>query len=312
MKITNGVRPIWMRMMSIPFLLALSASAVSAQTAEQLHDMNQPVEPFHIIGNIYYVGASDVASYLIRTSAGDIVLDGGFVQTAPQIEANIKTLGFKLGDVKMLLNSHAHFDHAGGLAELKKSTGAKLDVMDGDAQQIARGGHGDFFFGDADLFPAVQPDRVIYDGDTVSLGTTTLTAHLTPGHTRGCTTWTMTATEAGHDYHVVFVCSASVLGGYQLVARPGHPESYPGIAADYEKAFRVWKALPCDVFLGAHGQFFDLSGKREAMKKGAAKNPFIDPAGYQDYVLQDEVKFEVERKKQEAEAATALDAPAKP
>ena len=258
------------------FLLSIAAAEITqAQTKEQLEQWNQPVAPFRIIGNVYYVGASDVTSYLIHTPAGDIVLDGGLVQTAPQIEANIKTLGFKLDDMKILLNSHAHFDHAGGLAELKKSSGASLVTMEADAKQLERGGHGDFFFGDADLFPAVTPNRLIHDGDTVSLGGTTLTAHLTAGHTRGCTTWTMTAEEAGKDYNVVFFCSASVLDGYVLVARPGHPASYPGIAEDYEKSFRIWKSLPCDVFLGAHGQFFDLTEKYKALKNGAQKNPFM-------------------------------------
>jgi metallo-beta-lactamase class B len=137
------------------------------------------------------------------------------------------------------------------------------------------------------------------------LGGTTLTAHLTPGHTRGCTTWTMTAREAGRDYHVVFVCSASVLDGYRLIDRLGLAASYPGIAEDYEKAFQVWKALPCEVFLGAHGQFFNLTEKREAMEKGASANPFIDPAGYQEYVLRKEADFETEFTKQKAEDSKA-------
>ena len=303
MKNIRLARQNWIRAGLGLFLFLLAVSPADAQTAEQLREMNQPVAPFRIIGNVYYVGASDVASYLIHTPAGDITLDGGFAQTAPQIEANVKTLGFRMSDVKILLNSHAHFDHAGGLAELKKISGAKLVVMDGDAGLLERGGHGDFFFEDRDLFPAVTPDRTIHDGARVSLGGTTLTAHLTPGHTRGCTTWTMTASEAGHDYQVVFVCSASVLEGYRLVDRPGHPPSYPGISEDYEKAFRVWQALPCDVFLGAHGQFFNLTEKRAAMEKGPPRNPFIDPAGYQEYIVQKDVDFETERKKQEAEVS---------
>ena len=303
---------IGIRIVMACFLLSIAAAEIAqAQTKEQLEEWNQPVAPFRIIGNVYYVGASDVTSYLIHTPAGDIVLDGGLVQTAPQIEANIKTLGFKLDDVKILLNSHAHFDHAGGLAELKKSSGASLVTMEADAKQLERGGHGDFFFGDADLFPAVTPNRLIHDGDTVSLGGTTLTAHLTAGHMRGCTTWTMTAEEAGKDYNLVFFCSASVLDGYVLVARPGHPASYPGIAEDYEKSFRIWKSLSCDVFLGAHGQFFDLTEKYEALKNGAQKNPFIDPAGYQAYVAQKEADFQKELERQKDLAANADKTPPK-
>ena len=283
----------------ICILLITAAGAVRAQTKEQLEEWNTPVEPFRIIGNIYYVGASDVTSFLIVTSAGDIVLDGGLGQTAPQIEANIRALGFKVSDVKVLLNSHAHFDHAAGLAELKKSSGAKLVAMGGDAALLEHGGRGDFFFGGTKTFRAVKPDRVIHDGDTVSLGGTILTAHLTPGHTPGCTTWTMTANDAGKDYNVVFFCSASVLDGYELVDRLGEPPSYPGIAADYEKAFRVWKSLPCEVFLGAHGQFFNLTEKREALKKGAKENPFIDPKGYADYVSRKEADFKTELARQQ-------------
>ena len=279
-------------------LLALTPLGVRAQNTQAAREMNQPAAPFRILGNVYYVGASDVASYLIATREGNIILDGGFAETAPQIEANIQTLGFKTGDVKILLNSHAHFDHAGGLAELKDNSGAKLFAMDGDAGLLASGGRGDFFFGDTELFPPVAPDRVIHDGDTVSLGGTTLTAHRTAGHTRGCTTWTMTANEAGKDYNVVFVCSASVLDGYQLV----YHTSYPGIAEDYEKSFRIWKTLPCDVFLGAHGQFFNLTEKRKELMSGAKENPFIDPAGYEAYVSRNEADFRAELNREKAMA----------
>lgn len=246
--------------------------------------MNQPAAPFHVIGNIYYVGASDVTSFLIVTPAGDILLDGGFAETAPQIEANIQKLGFKLADVKFLLNSHAHFDHAGGLAELKKLTGAKFVAMDREADLLADGGSTDFSYGDKNQFPRIKPDRVIHDGDTVQLGGVTLTAHLTAGHTRGCTTWTMTTQENGKSYNVVFVGSASILSGYQFIDRPGHPASYPGMGADYDKTVQVFQSLPCDVFLGPHGSFFNLTEKRKAQAKGAKENPFIDPAGYQAYV----------------------------
>jgi metallo-beta-lactamase class B len=306
MKVSKSTSRKWIfRTNLVCVLLTIAVGTAHAQATEDMRNRNQPVEPFRIIGNVYYVGASDIASYLIVTPAGNIVLDGGLVETAPQIEANIQHLGFKPSEVKILLNSHAHFDHAGGLAELKKTTGAKLVSMDGDADELARGGHGDFFFGDTDLFPAVTPDRIIHDGDTVSMGGTTLTAHLTAGHTRGCTTWTMTAKDAGRDYNVVFVCSASVLDGYELIDRPAHRASYPGIAADYENAFRVWKSLPCDVFLGSHGQFFNLTEKREAPKKGAKETPFIDPAGYAKYVARAEADFRTELDRQKAEAATA-------
>lgn len=276
-----------------PWLLALAIllvvpAAARAQANEQSRAMNQPVPPFHIIGNIYYVGASDIASYLIVTRHGDILLDGGFVETAPQIEANIRTLGFKLSDVKILLNSHEHLDHAGGLAELKRLTHARLVAMAQEVRTLESG----------KSFPAVTPDRIIHDGSTVTLGGVTLTAHLTPGHTPGCTTWTMLTKDNGKPYHVVFVGSASVLPNYKLIDRPGSPATYPGIEADYEKTFRVLKSLPCDVFLGAHGSFYSLVQKREAMSKHPAQNPFIDPAGYQAYVAHAEAAFQAELRRE--------------
>ena len=265
-------------------VLLLFPTAARAQANDASRAMNQPVQPFRIIGNIYYVGASDITSYLVVTPRGDILLDGGFAETAPQIEANIRTLGFKLTDVKILLNSHEHLDHAGGLAELKRSTGAQLVAMDAEVSTLASGA----------AFPAVTPDRAIHDGDTVSLGGVTLTAHLTPGHTRGCTTWTMVASDAGKSYNVVFVGSATVLPNYKLIDRPGDPATYPGIEADYEKTFRVLKSLPCDVFLGAHGSFYSLAQKREAMLANPPQNPFIDPWGYRAYIIRAEAAFQAE------------------
>jgi metallo-beta-lactamase class B len=273
----------------IAFLLAVTVRLPAhAQADPASRAMNQPVEPYHIVGNVYYVGASDVTSYLITTPEGHILLDGGFVETAPIIEANVKKLGFKLEDVKVLLNSHAHFDHAGGLAELKRATGAKFAASEREAPLLARGGKGDFLFGDKYPFPPIQADRILHDGDTVTLGDTTLTAHLTPGHTLGDTTWTMKAREGDRTYDVVFVGSATILPGVRLTNNP----KYPGIAEDYAKTFRVLKSLPCDVFLGSHASFFDGLGKADRLRKGAKKNPFIDPQGYKDYVAQNEAKLQ--------------------
>lgn len=280
----------------IAVALVVTPMSSYAQADPQARSENQPAPPFRIAGNIYYVGASDVTSFLIVNPAGDILLDGGFVETAPQIGANIEKLGFKPSEVKFLLNSHAHYDHAGGLAELKKRTGAKMVAMEGDATVLASGGHADFFFGDRLTFPPIKPDRVIHDGDTVTLGNVTMTAHLTAGHTRGCTTWTMTTQENGKPLQVVFIGSMSVLPGYRLTGK----ESYPGMAADYEKSFRALRSLPCDVFLGAHGSFFDLAGKRALLADDAGRNPFIDPAGYRAYVEGAEAAYQAELKRQRA------------
>ena len=184
---------------------AATNSLATPQTHATMRSWNQPVEPFRIIGNIYYVGASDITSYLIVTPAGDMLLDGGFVETAPQIEANIKKLGFRLSDVKILLSSHAHYDHAGGLAELKRATGATFYAGAGDAPVLENGGHGDSSLAHAVTFPPVKPDRLLHDGGGVMLGGMALTAHVTAGHTKGCTTWSTMVRDGGKSYHVVFV-----------------------------------------------------------------------------------------------------------
>jgi metallo-beta-lactamase class B len=259
--------------------LALSSHAVG-QADPQSRDMNQPVAPFHIAGNLYYVGAKEVCSFLITTPQGHILLDGGFAQTAPQIEQNIRQLGFKIEDVKILLNSHAHLDHAGGLAELKRKSGAKLIASTGDADLLRNGGHGDFRFGDTLLFPPVAVDQIIGDGGSVRVGDQVMTAHLTPGHTRGNTTWTTNVPYGAKTYDVVFAGSPTVLD-YQLVGK----ESYPGIAADFAQTFAVLKRLPCDIFLSDHGSFFHFEEKREHLAHGEDPNPFVDPDGYKRFVM---------------------------
>lgn len=278
-----------MRRAVLLFAICLVIPIVArAQANEQSRQMNQPVPPFHIIGNIYYVGASDITSYLIVTPSGDILLDGGFVETAPQIEANIKTLGFKLSDVKFILNSHAHLDHAGGIAELKRLSGAQFVAMEGDVPALTAG----------TSYPAANPDRIIHDGDTVSLGGVTMTAHLTPGHTRGCTTWTTTVEDAGKTYNVVFVGSATVLPMYRLTTNP----TYPGIKEDFDKTFQLLKSLPCDVFLASHGSFYSLTEKRQAMAKNSAQNPFIDPAGYRAYIARAEAAYQAALQRERGQA----------
>ncbi len=272
-------------------LFALRATMAFGQATAEWREWNQAVEPFRIADNLYYVGASDIASYLITTPEGLIVIDGGFVETAPQIEANIVKLGFKVGDVRILLNSHAHFDHAGGLAELKAKSGAKLFASSGDAALLESGGKGDFRFGDDGTFPPVVVDRRLADGDEVTLGGAALTAHRTPGHTRGCTTWTFKAGALD----AVVVCSASILD-YRFVGK----ESYPGIAADFERTFAVLKSLPVQIFLAPHGGFFDLAGKRERATRGMGpRNPWVEPAGYKAWVERMEGAFRaaVERQK---------------
>jgi metallo-beta-lactamase class B len=275
------------RPISLVLVLFLLPALAAAQADATSRSWNQPVEPFRIAGNLYYVGASDITSFLITTPQGHILIDGGFVETVPLIRASVKKLGFRLEDVKFLLNNHAHYDHAGGLAELKKLTGAKLVVAEGDAPLLAAGGHGDFAFGDKLPFPPVQADRTIRDGDTVSLGGVTLTAHITPGHTKGCTSWSMQVKDGDRTLDVVFAGSLSVLPDVTLAVHP----KYPKIAEDYAHSFQVLKGLPCDIFLSSHGSFFDLTGKAERLRKGETPNPFIDPKGYRTYLARMEEAF---------------------
>src|SRR5271163_1688187 len=216
-----------------------------------------PIAPFRIADNLYYVGSKDLASYLVVTPKGDILINSSLESSPPLIRKSVEQLGFHFSDIKILLISHAHADHDAGSAEVKRLTGAKYMVMDGDVPVVESGGAKDFQY-PKDTYPPVKVDRVLHDGDEVRLGGAVLVAHKTPGHTRGCTTWTMQAAADGHTRDVVIVGSWNVNPGYRLVDRPGKPASYPGIAADFARTFVILKGLPCDVFLGAHGAYFDM------------------------------------------------------
>jgi metallo-beta-lactamase class B len=266
---------------------ALLAVALAAGGGLQSED-NQPAQPFRIADNLYYVGARDIASYLITTKAGHILIDGGYVQTVPIIRANLVTLGFRVEDIKVLLTTQAHFDHVGGVAELKRLSGATLMVSDADAAIIEKGGRGDFYLGDKALFPAATVDRRVKDLDTVTLGEMVLTAHLTPGHTKGCTTWTFDVRDRGRTYHVVNLCGLSILDGTRVSGMPG----YPNIARDYSHTYEVLKGLPCDIFIGAHASYYGGQAKAAALRaKPDGDNPFVDPEGYRTFIERAERKF---------------------
>ncbi len=244
----------------------------------QLHaQVNQdwvtPIDPFRITANLYYVGSKDLASYLIVTPRGNILINSSLEASVPLIRRSIEKLGFRFGDTKILLISHAHFDHDAGSAEVKRLTGAQYMVMDADVPVVESGGEKDFAYGAAtgtpeNRYPAVKVDRVLHDGDEVRLGGVVLVAHKTAGHTRGCTTWTLRSEDRGRMLNVVIVGSWNVNPGYRLVDRPGQLASYPGIAKDYQRTFSVSKNLPCDVFLGAHGAYFDMLAKIKSCKLG--------------------------------------------
>jgi metallo-beta-lactamase class B len=262
-------------------------------------DWTEPFPPFRIAGNLYYVGSKGLASYLITTPQGNILINSDLQANVPMIEASIQKLGFKFRDTKILLISHAHFDHDAGSAKIKELTGASYMVMDADVPVVESGGKADFQYGHRPdlLYPPTKVDRVLHDGDQVSLGGTVLVARLTPGHTKGCTTWTTKATEGGKTYNVVIVGSPYVNPGYKLV----HNQDYPQIAEDYERMWRVLHSLSCDVFLGAHGSYFGLEEKYMRLKNGG-ENPFVDPAGYQKFVAQSEQAFRAELAKQQLAA----------
>ncbi len=230
----------------------------------------RPVRPFAVSDEIAYVGTEDLASYLIDTGKGLILIDAPAAQNAGLVEANIRALGHKLSDVKLLLNTHAHFDHAGGLAELKRATGARLLASKADGALAAAGGRGDFYYGNWLGYPPVTPDGVLEDGDTVTLGAVTLTAHLTPGHTKGCTSWTMTAHVHGKPVAMLLSCSVSARN-YTLLNEP----AYPGMIAAYRASFAKLKALPCGMFLAPHGSQFGLSEKRASLAAHPETNPFV-------------------------------------
>jgi metallo-beta-lactamase class B len=267
--------------------IARAAAKSQIETAFRL--MNRPFEPCRVIGNIYYVGASDVSSFLIVTPRGHILIDSGFGTTVPLIREAVRKLGFRFEDIKILLNSHAHVDHAGGHAVLKRLCGAQIVMSEADAATLARGGRGDFLPFDDEViaYEPVKADRIIRDGEEVTRGGVTLTAHLTPGHTRGCTTWTMAVEEGGKRFDVVFYGGTTILPGVRLVNNP----KYPAIADDFEKTFRRLKSLPCDVFLAPHGSMFGLREKAQRRAAGQTPNPFIDPEGYRGYISQSEGAF---------------------
>src|SRR5215831_11553071 len=263
----------------------VAIESLFAQADETSRSWNKPVAPFRIAGNLYYVGAIEITSYLITTPEGHFLLDGGFVETAPQIKRNITELGFKLTDVKFLLNSHAHFDHAGGLAELKKVTGAKFLASERDTPLLLSGGHGDFRFADTLTFPPVEPDQIIHGGEAIQLGNQIMIARLTPGHTKGCVTWTTKIRDGNKVYDVVYVGSQSALD-YKFVGQ----ESYSGITSDFERSFALLNHLPCDIFLASHGSFFHFVEKHERLLRGDA-NAFVDPGGYKTYRRESEQEF---------------------
>lgn len=283
-------------LLSIAFsmIVALIVTASEAPPPVQ-QDWTESFPAFRIAGNLYYVGSKGLASYLITTPEGHILINSNLEANVPMIRTSVESLGFKFSDIKILLISHAHYDHCAGSAMIKQLTGAKYMVMDGDVDVVQSGGKSDFQYGSdpASLYPPASVDRVLHDGDEVKLGDATLKAHLTPGHTKGCTTWTMKVNDGTKLRDVVIIGSPNVNPGYKLVGST----VYPRITEDFEKTFRVLHSLPVDYFLGAHGSYFDLETKYPQFKAGKS-TALIDPAGYKKYVEERDLAFRLEFKKQ--------------
>jgi len=272
--------------LSLFAFLAATFAAPQAARAQGNPDWHRAIPGFKVADNLYYVGTADLAVYLVNTPQGNILINSDFKEDVPAIKKSIEGLGFKYADTKIILISHAHGDHDEATGLIQKETGAKLMVMEADAADEESTAPGR---------PGAHVDRKLRDGDTVELGGSKLVAHLTPGHTKGCTTWTMQVRDGGRTLNAVIVGSPNVNPGYILVGN----RNYPQIAEDYVKTFAVLKALPCDIFLGAHGAYFGLSGKLPKLKAGGP-NPFIDPAGYKAYVEERDQAFQKEWARQKA------------
>ena len=260
----------FLRTFAVATAIAAMPSLALAQTVED-RTQDKVAFPSHkVIGNVYSVGTGTLNSYLVTTPQGHILVNTNFEDTVPLLQAAIEKVGFKMTDIKIILGSHAHGDHMQADAVVKELTGgAMVMAMEQDVPALK-----------AMKAPSGKPhpiDRVLKDGETVTLGGSTLTAHLTPGHTRGCTTWTMKVTDAGRTYDLAIAC-----GGLQEDARLVNNKNYPEIAEDFAKAIAVYKKLPVDVFLASHSWFFDPAGKYKRM--GGATNPYIDPAGFKAWV----------------------------
>jgi metallo-beta-lactamase class B len=277
-------------MRKLLLILALLTPAFAQQPKVVIRpEWTTPLPPFQIADNLYYVGSRDLAAYLITTPQGDILINSSLTSSPPLIRASVEKLGFHWTDIKILLIGHAHSDHAGGSAQVLRETHAKYMVMDGDVPNVQSGGATDLLYPES-RYPRAHVDRVLHDLDTVSLGGVTLTAHKTPGHTLGCTTWTFTTTQHGKPRQVVIAGGLTTID-YRLVSTPGHPATYPTVAADFQHTFEVMRSLPCDIFLGAHGLYFDMLAKLARANAADPEAVWNDPASYQTTVAAREQDF---------------------
>ncbi len=281
------------RMLLLGAAAALFVIALTQWRAAIKRGRSVPDEPFNIAGNLYYVGHTGVTAFLLTGPEGHVLIDGGYPENAPLIIASIAKLGFDIGDVRVLLNSHPHSDHAGGLRALQEASGAELWVSEADADVMAAGGAGDRALGwlrflGGSRFPAPRVDHRFEDGATIRLGPIELTAHVTGGHTRGCTSWSFPVHDGERELLAVSICSLTLFPFVSLV----EPEAYPGIRSDFERSFSTLRSLPADIFLASHAEWFGLHRKRA--ERANAENPvepFLDRSGYLKFIDRAEARF---------------------
>ena len=288
------------RIAIVACVLAAMESCASAQSLPDLIKKatlawNKPTEPFTLIGNVHYVGTNGLAVYLITTPQGHVLIDTAMPEATSQIKSSIEKLGFKVADIKILINTHAHIDHTGGLAELKQLSGGQLISGTADKPLL----EGGYYPGQETVellkFPPVKVDRTVSEGDTVSVGAVTLTAHATPGHSPGCTSWTTTVQDGAEARSVIFFCSATVALN-RLVGAPTHST----IVEDYRKTFAWARMVHPDVFLAPHPEMYGMQEKRAKIAAGAP-NPFVKPGEFDTYVASLEKAFDEGLAKQTAE-----------
>jgi metallo-beta-lactamase class B len=299
----------WLRNVLACVLVAMDLNPATAKETTALVDpircsscneWNRPQAPFRVYGNTYYVGVRGLSAVLIATSKGLILLDGGLPQSIPLIEANIRKLGFRVKDIRLILNSHAHFDHAGGIAGLQRDSGAVVIASVPGSQALRNGQLGSddpqYNISEKSGFPKVPQVREVQDGEKVSLGNVSVTAHLTPGHTPGSTTWTWQSCEWKQCLSVVYADSLNPVSteGFRFTGDSRHPD----ISSQFQRSIAQVSNLPCDILLSVHPDFSDVFEKLERRQKGATVNPFIDPQGCRTYAseanrrLQERLKLE--------------------
>jgi metallo-beta-lactamase class B len=279
----------------LPLTTCIQGVVPRVYSAARLDD--RAADPFEIAPGLWQVGGSNISVFLLTTPEGHILIDGGYAATAHRVIENIERAGFDPTDIRILLNTHTHMDHAGGLAEIKAATGATLYASAASAEELARGGRDDFHFREMLAYPPVETDKILKDSETVSLGGVTLTALVTPGHTKGCTSWRFDWTMDGAPRRALLICGTAILN-YQVSGT----RAYPGMAADFDASFKRLRAEPCELFLAEHPALFGFRAKKARMEARETGNPFLDSEGCAAQLALSQDRFEARRKREQGRA----------